>query len=174
MSQSSTAEDRKPTMLERHEGIWEGYYRYYDADGNKIDEHRSRLHCRIPAPGSYHQTNKYFWADGKKEVRDFPTKMEGEKIIFYTEIDGWAAPVDLDEFGRTMMLYWTRKNEPGLYLYEMIQMSDCGQFRNRTWQWFRDGKLVQRTLIDEQRVSRDWKAYEDVESEYDDIAQFDK
>ena len=162
----------KPTMLERHEGVWEGFYRYYDAEGNKIDEHKSRLLCRIPAAGEYHQTNNYFWADGKKEVRDFPTRMEGEKIIFYTQIDGWAAPVDLDEYGRTMMLYWTRKNEPGLYLYEMIQMSDCGQYRNRTWQWFRDGRLIQRTLIDEQKVSSDWRAYDGLESEYGDIANF--
>ena len=26
-------------ILARHEGVWEGWYRYYDADGNKVDEH---------------------------------------------------------------------------------------------------------------------------------------
>jgi len=160
-------------MLKRHEGVWEGYYRYFDSTGNKIDEHKSRLLCRIPEEGQYHQTNFYFWADGKKEVRDFPTRIEGNKIIFYSEIDGWAAPVELDEFKRTMMLRWTRKDEDNLYLYEMIQMSDCGKYRNRVWQWFKDGKLIQRTLIDEQLVSRQWRKYDDLDSSYDDIANFD-
>lgn len=162
-----------PSMLERHEGVWEGYYRYFDEKGNKIDEHKSRLLCRIPEQGKYHQTNFYYWADGKKEIRDFPTRLEGDKIIFYSEIDGWAAPVELDEFKRTMMLRWTRKDDDDLYLYEMIQMSDCGKYRNRVWQWFKNGKLVQRTLIDEQLISRQWHKYDDVESTYDDIANFD-
>ena len=36
-------------LLARNEGVWEGWYRYYDAIAGKlIDEHRSRLICRIP------------------------------------------------------------------------------------------------------------------------------
>lgn len=27
-------------LLARHEGVWDGFYRYYDAAGDKIDEHR--------------------------------------------------------------------------------------------------------------------------------------
>lgn len=163
----------KMPLLSRHEGVWEGYYRYYNAAGEKIDEHRSRLLCRFPSDDVYHQTNHYFWADGKKEVRDFPTVVRDNKIIFSGVIDGWAAEVPLDDYNRTVMLYWTRTNEEGLELYEMIQLSDCGKYRSRVWQWFRDGKLLQRTLIDEQFISRDWASYENVESSYDDIAQFD-
>ncbi|MEM7283380.1 MAG: hypothetical protein AAF438_17315, partial [Pseudomonadota bacterium] len=111
-------------LLARNEGVWEGYYRYYNIDGEKIDEHKSRLLCRIPEPDTYHQTNLYRWADGKKDTRDFPSKVEGKKLVFYTDIEGWAAAVDLDEHNRTMMLSWVRKNEPGLYLYEMIQVND--------------------------------------------------
>ena len=39
-----------PTLA-RHEGIWEGTYRHYDKDGNKTDEHHSRLICRFPEDG---------------------------------------------------------------------------------------------------------------------------
>lgn len=162
----------KMPLLSRHEGVWEGYYRYYNANGEKIDEHRSRLLCRFPTEDTYHQTNHYFWEDGKKEIRDFPTRIEDNKIIFYTEVEGWAAEVPLDDFNRTVMLYWVRKNEPGLHLYEMIQLSDCGKYRSRVWQWFRNGRLLQRTLIDEQFVSRDWQSFENQQSEYGDIAQF--
>jgi hypothetical protein len=51
------------------------------------------------------------------------------------------------------MLYWTRNDEPDGYVYEMIQLSDCGRYRARVWQWFRDGRLSRRTLIDEHKVS---------------------
>lgn len=147
-------------IIYSNEGVWEGWYRYFDIDGNKIDEHRSRLLCRFPDENTYHQTNFYFWEDGKTEVKDFPTRIEGNKLIFYTHIDGWAAEVPLDTFNRTTMLNWTRHNEPDLYLYEMIQVSDCRQYRARVWQWFKNGRLFKRTLIDEKFVTRDWASYE--------------
>lgn len=155
--------------LARNEGVWEGYYRYYDAAGNKIDEHKSRLVCRVKNDRDYHQTNLYRWADGRKENRDFPARIEGSRLVFTSEITGWAEAVDLDEHKRTMMLHWTRNNEPDLYLYEMIQLSDDGEARARVWQWFKSDRLMQRTLIDEVRVSTDWKAYQDLDPDYRDI-----
>jgi len=161
-------------LLARSEGVWEGFYRYYDIDGNKVDEHKSRLLCRLISDEEYYQTNYYYWADGTKEVRDFPTKIENKRLVFYTEIDGWAAAVDLDEFERTMMLHWVRKNEEDLYLYEMIQTSDSGDRRARVWQWFKKDKLIMRTLIDERLVSRVWQAYDKrTDDSYDDVTQFD-
>jgi hypothetical protein len=41
----------------------------------------------------------------------------------------------------------------------MIHLSDCAQFRSRVWQWFRKGRLVQRTLIDETTVGDEWSEY---------------
>lgn len=145
-----------------HEGVWEGVYRYYDAEGNKVDEHRSRLVCRFPGRGPYpyRQTNYYSWPDGRTEVRDFPALIENGRLIWQGAlIRGWAAEVSLDELGRTIMLYWVRQDDPSIYLYEMIQVSDCGRYRSRVWQWFRAGRLFRRTLIDETKVSSDWSAY---------------
>lgn len=159
-------------LLARHEGVWDGYYRYFDINGDKLDEHKSRLLCRIPGVNEYHQTNYYFWQDGRRDLRDFPALVKDKRLIFHTDISGWAAEVPLDEHGRTIMLHWTRNNEPDLYLYEMIQISDCGQYRARVWQWFRGGRLLQRTLVDEQRVSEDWRSYENLEPEYEEIADF--
>ena len=146
-------------LLARNEGIWEGRYRYYDADGNLVDEHRSRLVCRFPESGPYpyHQTNHYTWADGRKEVRDFPATFRDGRIWFDNElISGWAAEVPLDEHHRTAMLHWVRRGEPDTYLYEMIQISDCGRYRTRVWQWIRSGRTRMRTLIDEQKTSDSW------------------
>lgn len=149
-------------LLARHEGVWEGVYRYYDAEGNKTDEHVSRLLCRFPETGpAYHQTNYYRWADGRSEVRDFPANIVNGRIAWDNElIIGWASDVALDDYKRTTMLNWTRTGEPDLYLYEMIQLSDDGQSRSRTWQWFKKDRLFQRTLIDEKFISADWKSYD--------------
>ncbi len=148
-------------LLARHEGVWDGVYRYYNENGDKIDEHKSRLICRFPEEGEheYHQTNHYTWEDGRTEERDFLTRVRDGRIWFSGEIDGWAAEVPLDEHKRSVMLHWVRKDLPDAYLYEMIQISDCGRYRNRVWQWIKAGKLFQRTLIDEAKISDDWRDY---------------
>lgn len=166
---AKTLKEKIP-LIARNEGVWDGYYRYYDRNGNMTDEHKSRLICRFPTPDGYHQTNHYFWADGNVDIRDFPSRVEDNRLVFYTEISGWAAEVALDEFARTVMLHWVRNGDAGLYLYEMIQLSDCGNYRARVWQWFRDGRLWQRTLIDESRVSDDWRAYDGKKWAYNDVA----
>jgi hypothetical protein len=147
-------------LLARQEGVWEGWYRYYDENGTKIDEHRSRLVCRMPKSGPvpYHQTNYYTWADGRTDSRDFPATFRDGRLWFDNDlISGWAAEVPLDEFKRTLMLYWKRKGDSDTYLYEMIQTSDDMRYRTRVWQWISGGKTRMRTLIDEQKVSDSWE-----------------
>jgi hypothetical protein len=146
-------------LLASQEGVWEGWYRYYDAEGDKIDEHRSRLVCRFPEDGPvpYHQTNHYTWADGRTELRDFPATFREGRLWFDNDlIYGWAAEEPLDVHHRTLLLHWVRKGEPATYLYEMIQVSDCGRYRTRVWQWINGGRTRMRTLIDEQKISDSW------------------
>jgi hypothetical protein len=150
-------------LLARHEGVWEGTYRYYNHAGDKVDEHRSVLLCRMPedGPHPYHQTNHYHWEDGRKEVRDFPAAYHSKRIWWDNDlILGSAWEVGQDEKGRSVMLYWQRQGDPSLYLYEMIQLADDGQTRCRTWHWIRNGQLETRTAIEERLVTRDWRAYE--------------
>ena len=106
-------------LLARHEGVWDGTYSYFNAQNEKIDEHASRLLCRITGDRQvpYHQTNHYTWPDGRTEVRDFPATYRDGRIWWDNElIQGWAAEVPLDEYNRTMMLYWQRTGDPSLYL----------------------------------------------------------
>ena len=163
MSAAALEAKRLMPLLARHEGVWDGWYRYYDAQGDKVDEHRSRLICRFPdqGPYPYRQSNHYRWADGRSEIREFPALFRNGRIFWDNDlITGWAADVGLDDFGRTTMLNWTRKGEPDTYLYEMIQISDDSLVRHRVWHWYRAGRLVQRTLIDEARIATDWAAFE--------------
>lgn len=157
---------RRMPALVHSEGVWEGWYRYYDAATGKLtDQHRSRLLCRLmegDAPFPYHQTNHYFWEDGRTDVRDFPAWYADGRVWWDNDlITGWAAPMQPDDMHRSTCLSWTRKGEPDLYLYEMIQHGDDGIHRSRTWQWFKQGVCFQRTLIDEKRVSHDWKNWTD-------------
>ncbi len=147
-------------LLARHEGVWDGSYRYYNAAGDKVDEHASRLFCRFLEDGApYHQTNYYTWPDGRTETREFPAAYHDKRIWWDNElIIGWAAEVGLDEKSRTMMLYWQRTGDPSLYLYEMIQLADDGLSRCRTWHWIRNGMLETRTAIEEKFVTRDWRS----------------
>ena len=83
-----TANELKKIMplLARHEGVWEGTYRFYDRAGTLIDEHESRLVCRFPETGHpYHQTNYYHWADGKRDTRDFPAMVENGRLKWDNE-----------------------------------------------------------------------------------------
>jgi hypothetical protein len=153
-------------LLIQNGGVWEGVYRHYSAvTGKLVDEHLSRLICRITEgeANDYHQTNYYYWEDGRTEIRDFPAQYKDGRIWFDNElIAGWAAAMQPDDFHRSQCLNWIRKGEPGLYLYEMIQNSDDGKGRYRTWHWFKDGKCFQRTLIDEYFVTADWQNWTDL------------
>ena len=148
-------------LLARHEGVWDGTYTYFNAAGVQVDAHKSRLFCRFVDDDThpYHQTNYYTWADGRREVREFPATYRDKRIWWDNDlIIGSAWEVPQDHEGRTMMLYWQRTGDPSLYLYEMIQISDDGQNRCRTWHWIRNGTLETRTAIEESFVTRDWRS----------------
>ncbi len=147
-------------LLARHEGVWDGVYTYFNAAGEKVDEHTSRLFCRfVDGPMPYHQTNHYTWPDGRTEIRDFPATYRDKRVWWDNElIKGSAWEVGEDDYNRSVMLFWERTGDPGLYLYEMIQLSDCGTKRCRTWHWIRNGQLETRTAIQETFVTRDWRS----------------
>ncbi len=149
-------------LLARHEGVWDGVYRYYNLAGEKVDEHSSRLFCRFPDNGHpYHQTNHYRWPDGRTEIRDFPATYRDRRVWWDNDlIIGSAWEVGNDDYHRSVMLYWQRTGDPSLYLYEMIQLADDGQTRTRTWHWIRNGRLETRTAIEERLVTKDWRSLE--------------
>jgi len=138
-------------LLARHAGDWQGEYIYLDNTGNILDRHASHLTSTFPVDGSsdYYQINRYTWADGRAEEHRFPgTYRDGKLYLESERISGYSWEVD----EKTILLTWVYKTNPSNYLYEMIQLSPCGNHRARTWHWFRDGEIYQRTIIKEQRV----------------------
>jgi hypothetical protein len=139
-------------VLARHEGEWDGEYIWVDANGMVIDRHRAQLTCRFPQDGSfaYWQTNRYTWPDGRTEVNEFPAVYHDNQIWFDTErLAGHAWEVD----NRVVILTWVYKHDPSGYFYELIHLSDDGNYRTRTWHFIQDGKCTKRTLINEVHIS---------------------
>jgi hypothetical protein len=145
-----TAIQEEMSVLARHEGDWIGTYILVDLKGNILDQYQSHLTCEFPenSPYPYYQTNRYTWSDGKKEEYKFPGTYRDKALWFDTErVDGKAWEVD----DSTVMLRFSYKGVADMSLYEMIQISPCNNYRARTWHWFKNNKLYQRTLIQEER-----------------------
>jgi hypothetical protein len=154
-----------PTLAQQV-GVWAGEYVHFDVEHREIDRHRSKLIARlIKGPDGnerFVQSNIYDWADGSREIRFFEGDLKGDRIVISNvNINGWVAPLAMDETARTIMVLWTRAGEPDFRFYEMITTSEDGLAKNRTWHWYRKGRLFQRTLINEVLVTRDWQAHDD-------------
>jgi len=133
-----------------HEGEWDGTYRHIAADCTLLDEHRTRTSCIFPdeGPDHYVQHSRLSWADGRREeyrfggcLRDGLLRWDTERFHGF----GW-------ESEGVLMLRLDRRDVPGAYYVEMINMAPDGKSRARTWQWFRDGRPWKRTLCDEWRI----------------------
>ena len=141
-----------PAML-LHEGSWRGRYRVVDLEGRVTDEHSSHVQCEFPDDGEfcYVQRNRFSWDDGREFESEFGGRLEGDRILWDTDRFsgfGWATQDNV------VLLTLERKDEPGCHFTEVIVLSPDHSHRARTWHWFRDGELYQRTLCDERRVSK--------------------
>jgi hypothetical protein len=136
----------------RHEGEWDGIYRHIDTDGSLLDEHRTWTRCEFPTngPHAYIQHNRLTWADGRILERTLCATFRDGMLHWDTDRlqgHGWETREG------TVMLRLDYKQEPGLWFIEMISLSDDGRSRARTWQWFKDGNPLKRTLCDEWRLA---------------------
>ncbi|MBH8552717.1 DUF3598 family protein [Nostocaceae cyanobacterium CENA357] len=138
-------------VLARHEGDWVGTYTLVDTAGQILDQYESHLSCQFPenSPHPYYQVNRYKWSDGKQEEYEFPGMYSDKKLLFDTErIQGKAWEAD----DSVVILWFSYKTNPEMNLYEMIYISPDNNYRARTWHWFKNYQIFQRTLIQEERL----------------------
>ena len=157
---------QKQPLVADQAGVWEGEYVHLDADNQVIDRHKSKLVCRLEdgldGEARLSQTNIYDWADHTREIRYFDGVFKGDRVWIKNDlIDGWTGAIAMDPTNRTIMVGWTRPHEPDFRYYEMITVAEDGDAKNRTWHWYRKGRLFQRTIINEVRTARDWRAHDD-------------
>jgi hypothetical protein len=143
--------EQMPHLL-RHNGIWIGTYRVVDEAGIALDTHASRIEVRFPREGDAHytQSNVFTWADGREKRGEYPGVCRAGVLYWDNPLivgKAWS----VDEL--STVLTWERRDTPGVYLYEIIVINAQNDRRSRTWHWFRDGVLFQRTLVDERKAA---------------------
>ena len=141
-------------LLARHEGTWAGTYRFITPQLELLDEYTFRINVMFPDDGkggiTYRQESFYTWPDGREQALIFEAQYTGDGLVT------WKGPIagrmwELDD--RTIYLTFSFEEQPGVDVCEMIQLAPNNHDRARTWHWFKDGKLFQLTLVDENRVS---------------------
>lgn len=145
-----TIAENLPGFL-RHQGFWDGEYRYVDARGRIVDRHHSTVEVRFPRKGDwdYVQKNRWVWPDGRSQHAELPGTYRDGKVHFDNDIltgVAWQGAPDI------LLLTWTRHEDPGVSLFEMIVINEYDDRRCRTWHWLEDGVCIRRTLIDEIKV----------------------
>lgn len=148
---------KKLPLLARHEGAWEGTYRFITPQLELIDKYDFRIRVSFPDEGqggiTYRQESNYTWPDGRKDALVFDAQYRDDNGRAVVAFDGRIAGKmwELDE--RTLYLTFRFAAQPEVDVCEMIQLAANGIDRARTWHWFRKGKLYQLTLVDERRVA---------------------
>lgn len=139
-----------PAIL-AHEGVWTGVYRHLDAHARLIDEHAATVVCDMPdaGPYAYIQHNTFTWADGREARSTLPGVLRDGRL--WWDVATFSGSAWQTHEGQ-ILLRLTRKDEPGAEFFELITLAPDGKTRARTWQWFKDNRLVRRTLCDEVRA----------------------
>jgi hypothetical protein len=108
-----------------------------------------RITVEFPDAGScdFRLLTHNVWPDGRDSRGVYEAIFRDGRLWFDGELVGslW----EVDEF--TAYLRFRFRDDPGVEVCEMLQLTPDGQHRARTWHWFRDKKLFQITLTDERR-----------------------
>jgi hypothetical protein len=141
-------------LLARHQGVWEGTYRFVTPQLELLDQYDFRIRVSFPDDEqggiTYRQESHYTWADGREQQLDFEALYTGNgRVEFSGRLSGFMYELD----DRNIYLNFCFPDQPGVDVCEMIQLAPNNNDRARTWHWFRDNKLFQLTLVDEHRVA---------------------
>ena len=133
-------------IFDQHVGIWEGTYRYFDANGELMDVHNSRLELQRDC-NQWEQTNMYMWDDGKTVNFSFPGTFSPDDVLTIDTPRLWG---EAWESENTILLTWAYLDQPGSQNFEMINLLSADK-RVRTWQLTANGEVTGFVLISETR-----------------------
>ena len=150
MEQATSSLYAKFPVFARHEGVWQGTYRVIDTkNGQILDQHDSKVTCKMTGDNGYYQNNEYAWSDGRAVARDFPGEFRDGALCFDTpRLLGKAVEVNEN----TICLFWTYKDQNNEKFSEIITL-ESDNHRSRTWQHFENGEFVKITVIDEHKTA---------------------
>jgi hypothetical protein len=135
----------------RHAGSWAGTYTHIAPDGSRLDHHEVHTVSELPDDGScdFRLRIHNVWPDGREAHIRHEANYRDGRLWFTGELTGslW----EVDDF--TVYLRFGYRKDPSITVCEMIQISDDGRHKARTWHWFKEQKLYKITLTQERRVT---------------------
>ncbi len=157
--------DRSTTgSVARNQGVWKGTFRRYDADGKLTAEFPSEIIARVEQKDGrqvFRQTNRYSPAGAPQQVIESSGEIRDGRVWFENErLSGWSMDIPADTTGRGAVIVMDYKDGSGQYVYEIVPRSADGRRRSRATQYLKNGEIQRRTLIDEVKITDDWRAYE--------------
>jgi hypothetical protein len=142
-------------VMARMEGVWEGMFRRYDAEGVLTEAVPSRVELALLPDGEafdYRQVNITRKQDGSKTRIESQGKWDVDRLRFSNpRVEGWAYDLVQDPEQLTSVFLMTFKD--GTTLSEIVTLSPDGKRRMRAAQYMKDGTILRRTLIDEMKVA---------------------
>jgi hypothetical protein len=150
-----------PAALARQQGVWKGTWRTYASDGTPLESFSVVAIARFVVENGrviFHQTNHYLNRGDSPQTIESNGEVEGDRIRFANpRARGWSRPLTDDPSGLGSVLMISFAD--GSSLYEIVTNSPDGQHRHRSAQVLRDGRIVRRTLIDEKKITDDWRSF---------------
>ena len=151
-----------PPALARQQGVWKGIWRSYGPDGTLRESFDAVLISRFIATDGkliFQQTNHYpNRGDSPQTIESSGEVRDGRICFSNPRLKGWSQPLADDPTGRSSVLM-IHFND-GSSLQEIVTNSEDGLRRHRSAQVIKDGHIVRRTLIDEEKITDDWQSYQ--------------
>ncbi len=141
------------------QGVWSGTFRRYDALGDLLETFPSTITIRVFQQAGrwrYHQSNLHGPEDAPLRRLEAQGEIHSGRVWFASErYQGWAMdlPGQAPAAGSLLVMHARDPADPDIH--EIISCSPDGRRRWRVSQLLRDGHLVGRTLIDEEKLTGD-------------------
>lgn len=152
------AEATLPALV-RQRGIWRGTFRRYDAEGVLRETFPSTITIRVSQDAGrwlYHQSNLHGTEDAPLRRIEAHGEIHSGRVWFASErYQGWAMDLPGEEPAAGSLLVMHPRDPADPDIHETIRCSPDGRRRWRVSQLLKEGQLVGRTLIDEERLTEE-------------------
>jgi hypothetical protein len=161
---SAVAADADLPALVRQQGVWRGTFRRYDAQGDLLETFPSTITIRIHQEAGcwrYHQTSLHGPVDAPLRRIEAHGEIHSGRVWFRSDrYEGWAMdlPGATPDGGSLLVMRALESSAPDLH--EIISCSPDGRHRWRVSQWLQEGRLTGRTVIEEEKLSDDWRTHQ--------------
>ncbi len=160
--EAGAAADAELPALVRQQGVWRGGFRRYDAEGVLLETFPCTITLRVYRQDDgwhYHQSSLYGPVEAPLRRIEAHGVIHSGRVWFESErYRGWAMdlPGEAPAGGSLIVMHPLQSGVP-----EVHEISSCSPDGRRRWrvsQLLLEGRLIGRTVIDEEKLSDDGRA----------------